>query len=50
MGRMRGQFAWVEPRRTRDLIRHICTKIGVFSSAAAALFAMEHHLHANKDG
>jgi hypothetical protein len=48
---MRGRFAWVEPRRrARDLIQHICTKIGVSSSAAAALFAMEHDLLANKDG
>jgi hypothetical protein len=36
MGPMRGRFAWVEPRRrARDLIQHICTKIGVSSSAAA---------------
>ena len=37
-------------RRARDLIQHICTKIGVSSSAAAALFAMKHHLLAHKDG
>jgi hypothetical protein len=46
---MRDRFAWVEPRRrARDLIQHICTRIGVSSSAAAARFAMEHHLLANK--
>jgi hypothetical protein len=51
MGPMRGRFAWVEPRRrARDLIKHICTRIGVSSRAAAALFAMGHHLLANKDG
>jgi predicted esterase len=38
MGRMRGGFGWMEPRRrARDLIQHICTRIGVSSSAAAAL-------------
>jgi hypothetical protein len=48
---MRDRFAWVEPRRrARDLIQHICTRIGVSGSAAAARFAMEHHLLANKDG
>jgi hypothetical protein len=41
----------VEPRRrARDLIQQICTKIGGSSSASAALFAMGHHLLANKDG
>jgi hypothetical protein len=49
MGRMTGQLAWVEPRRRADdLIQHICTRIGVSSNAAAARFAMEHHLLANK--
>ena len=32
------------------LIQHICTRIGVSSIAAAARFAMGHHLLANKDG
>ena len=51
MGPMRGRFAWVEPRRrARDLIKHICTRIGVSSRAAAARFVMEHHLLANNDG
>jgi DNA-binding NarL/FixJ family response regulator len=38
-------------RRTAEHhVQHIYTKIGVSSRAAAALFAMEHHLLAGRDG
>ncbi|HEX7189202.1 MAG TPA: HD domain-containing phosphohydrolase [Actinomycetes bacterium] len=38
-------------RRTAEHhVQHIYTKIGVSSRAAAAMFAMEHHLLARKDG
>jgi DNA-binding NarL/FixJ family response regulator len=38
-------------RRTAEHhVQHIYTKIGVSSRAAAALFAMDHHLLAPRDG